>query len=309
MLTLLSVLGAAVVLAQPPAAPADEAGYLLSSRRWHDEPLVFWAGFLSGLRGFEHFYNPVGNPIYFEPPTNTSELRFLYLHHNFPGGSVLQGGDLRVAAVQARLALTERLSFIATKDGYSWLDAGALPRAEGWNALAAGLKYTFYADPEQNILAAAGIRYMLDSGQSKILQGGVDELSPFISAGKAWGPLQLIGAGTWRAPLDDDDGNHILHWDVHVNYEVIHGLAPLAELRGIHYITDGERTPLPVGGLDYTNLGSTDVSGNNVITLGLGARARLTPHISLGALYEFPLTTRNDDIFGDRITLDLIVRW
>jgi hypothetical protein len=296
--------------AAPPAAPATtEAGYLLSAEPWHGDPEVFWPGFLNGLRGFEHFYNPVGNPIYFEPPTNTSELRFLYLHHNFPSGSVLQGGDVRVAAVQARLALTERLSFIATKDGYSWLDANVLPKEDGWNALAAGLKYTFYVDREADFLAAAGVRYMLDSGQSKILQGGVDELSPFLSFGKGWGPLQLVGSGTWRAPLDDDDGNHMAHWDLHLNYEVFRGFAPLVELRGMHYLSDGERTNLPVGGADYTNLGSNDVSGNSIITLGFGARARLTPHISLGALYEFNIADKNDDIFDDRFTVDLILRW
>lgn len=312
MLTATLALVAAGCLAQsqPPAAPPERTfGYLISSERWHDDPEVFWPGFLSGLRGFEHFHNPIGNPIYFEPPTNTSELRFLYLHHNFPKGGVLQGGDVRIAALQARLALTEELSFIATKDGYSWLSAEALPDESGWNALAAGFKYTFYADPEHDILAAAGLRLMIDSGEAKILQGGVYELSPFISAAKSWGSLQVVAAGTWRAPLDDDDGNHILHWDLHVNYEVFEGFAPVAELRGTHYISDGTRTPLSVGGLDYTNLGSTDVSGNHVITLGFGARARLTPHISLGALYEFPLTDRNDDIIRDRITADLIVRW
>lgn len=31
-------------------------------------------------------------------------------------------------ALQIRLAITERLSLIATKDGFSWLDANVLPR-------------------------------------------------------------------------------------------------------------------------------------------------------------------------------------
>jgi hypothetical protein len=303
---------AAVLLCTALAHAQSEAmrgGYLISSERIHGDPEVLWPGFLSGLRGFEHFYNPIGNPIYFEPPTNTSEIRFLYIHHNFPSGSVLQGGDLRIAALQARLALTERLSFIATKDGYSWLNADALPDEDGWNAIAAGLKYTFYADSEADLLMAAGARYMLNSGENKILQSGTGELSPFFSLAKGWEQLHLIAAATYRIPTDDDNGNQVFHWDVHLDYEVIPGLAPTAELRGLHYLTDGERRELSVGGLDYTNLGSTDVSGSTVITLGLGARAKLSPHASLGAMYELPLTNRNADIFGDRITLDFMLTW
>jgi hypothetical protein len=297
----------AVLLAQPAtSAPPDDAGYLLSANAWHADPEVFWPGFLSGLRGFEKFYNPIGNPIYFEPPTNTSELRFLYIRHNFPD-DVVQGGNVQIAALQARLALTERLSFIATKDGYSWLDAGAFPEEEGWNALAAGLKYTFYADRENDFLAAAGIRYMLDSGESKILQGGVDELSPFLSIAKAWGPFQVTAATTYRFPLDSGDGNEMFHWDISANYELFRGFAPVAEVRGMHYLSNGDRTALPVGGADYTNLGSTDVSGDTIVAIGFGARARLTPHIMLGALYEF--NVGDDDIFDDRFTIDLILRW
>ncbi|MFN9971696.1 MAG: hypothetical protein ACK58T_17585, partial [Phycisphaerae bacterium] len=135
-----------------PAAPASDyvkavsprANFAISNKRWHDDPEVFWKGFLTGLRGFEHFYEPLGNPLYFESPFNTSGLRFLYLHHEFANKSQLGGGDLNVVAVQARLAITERLSLIATKDGFSWLDANVLPREEGWNSLAAGAKYAFY---------------------------------------------------------------------------------------------------------------------------------------------------------------------
>jgi hypothetical protein len=305
MLTTAAALLAAVISQSAPAEP----GYLISDQRWHSDPEVLWPGFLTGLRGFEHFYNPVGNPIYFEPPTNTSELRFLYIHHTFADDSAVQGGRLDIVAVQARIALTERLSFIATKDGYSWLDAEALPEEEGWNAIAAGLKYTFYADHEADLLMAAGARFMLNSGESKILQGGVGELSPFFSLGKGWDKLHFIGAVSYRIPTDSDDGNQVFHWDLHLDYELFPGFAPLVEVRGIHYTTDGERTALPVGGLDYTNLGSNDVAGSAVVTAGIGARAKLTPHISVGGIYEHPLTNRNADLFGSRVTLDMMLTW
>ena len=316
MLTVLvPVLAAAAIAQQPMAGQAPtppnltRGGFLLSSEPWHEDPEVLWPGFLSGLRGYEGFYSPVGNPIYFEPPTNESGVRFLYLRHTFPEKSVLGGGDLNIAAVQARLALSERWAFIATKDGYSWLDADNLPEEEGWNALAAGLKYVFYEDVASQTLASAGVRYMFDSGDDDILQSGVQELSPFVSFAKGWGDFNLMANLTDRIPFDTDDGNNVLQWDLHADYEIVPGVAPMLELHGLHYLSDGERTPLPVGGLDYTNLGSTDVEGSTVLTLGLGARIKLNPHASIGGAYEVPLINKNADIFNDRVTLDFMLTW
>lgn len=266
-------------------------------------------GFLNGLRGFDNFYNPVGQPLYFESPFNYSGLRFLFLHHEFSDGSQLAGGDVNVAAVQARLALTERLGFIATKDGFSWLDAGALPKDEGWNQLAAGLKYAFYVDKEEETVATAGARLMLVTGEDKVLQSDTEELSPFISVAKGFDNFHLIGDVTYRLPFDGDKGNDIFMWDLHADYEVTENFAPMIELHGCHYLTDGTRLPLSVGGLDYSNLGSSDVSGSSVIWAGIGARYKFNRHASVGATYEKSLTDKDADIMDTRITIDFELNW
>lgn len=291
------------------ASDAARAAYLLDSSAVHDDPTVLWPGFLNGLRGFENFYNPVGNPLYFETPLNNTEVRLLYLHHEFDENSALAGGDLNVVAAQIRLALTERLGFIATKDGYSWLDADALPDGEGWNDLAFGFKYVFLADAAQDFLLTAGARYQTEVGEEEVLQGGVQELSPFVSAAKGWGDFHLMGNFSYRIPLDSPDGNNVAQWSLHADYEVFRGIAPMVELHGVHYLDDAERTPLPVGGLDYTNLGSTMVDGSDVVWLGLGAGLKLTPHAALGAAYEFALTDAEDDIMDERITCSLHLTW
>lgn len=297
----------------PPAAAAGEpsspATFVFGSEPWHEDSKILWDGFLNGLRGFEHFYNPVGNPIYFETPFNNTGVRFLYLHHDFPDDSQLRGGDLNVYAVQARIAITERLGFIATKDGYSDLNADALPSDDGWNDIAAGLKYAFYIDKPSDFIATFGGRYQMGNGDAEVLQGGVQEFSPFISAAKGWGKFHLIGDLTDRIPLDNDKGNNVFQWDVHADYEIFSGVAPMLELHGLHYLSDGDRTPLSVGGADYTNLGSTDVDGSTVIWLGAGARVKLWPNMSIGATFEYPLTNPDADIFGDRITVDLEFTW
>ena len=74
---------------------------------------------------------PVGSPLYFEDPFINSDIRPIYLWHKFPGGSALRGGQLSVYAMQAHVALTERLQLIATSDGYSRLDAGIIPEDGG----------------------------------------------------------------------------------------------------------------------------------------------------------------------------------
>lgn len=322
LMALMVLAGASVACGRPNDLFSDEpaaqgvnpkATFALSKELFHGEPKVGWDGFLSGLRGFEHFYEPVGNPIYFESPFNTSGLRFLYLHHDFPKGSQLQGGDLSVYALQIRLAITERLAFIATKDGYSELDATALPKDNGWNDLAFGGKYLFYVDRESDLVAAAGVRWQIKSGDEEVLQGDVGELSPFVSVAKGWDKFHLIGNLTYRLPLDGDDGNDILQWDIHADYEIapetLPGFAPLVELHGLHYLSNGTRTPLWVGGADYTNLGSTDVAGSAVIWLGVGARWKLSPNASIGATYEFPLTDPDKDIFDQRVTVDFQLTW
>jgi hypothetical protein len=77
----------------------------------------------------------------------------------------------------------------------------------------------------------------------------------------------------------------------------------------VHYLSDGERLPLSVGGLDYTNLGSADVSGSSVVWAGAGARWKLSPHASVGAVYEFALTDADDDIMDTRVTVDFQLVW
>ncbi len=91
---------------------------------------------------------PVGIPMYFEDPFITTDVRLLYMRHRIPGGSVLGSGQVHVAAAQIRLALTERLAFIVTKGGHSWVDSHATPEGNGWNDWGLGLKYDLYSNPD-----------------------------------------------------------------------------------------------------------------------------------------------------------------
>lgn len=266
-------------------------------------------GFVEGLRGFEKFHDPIGQPIYFETPFNDTSLRFLYLKHDFPSGL---NGDLTVYALQARLAISERLAFIATKDGYSDLEIGALGIDEtGWNDIAFGFKYVAIADRANDFVLTPGVRYMLENGDEEVLQSTTQELSPFVSFAKGWGDLHLIGNATLRLPFDGDDGNTVGHWDLHLDYDINPGqkavFAPVAEIHGVHYLDDGA-TALGVGGLDYANLGSQPAE-SFVAWMGIGARVEIDTRYEIGLVYEFALTDEDDDIMDKRITFDFAVRF
>lgn len=286
-------------------------GSLAMAQNTQDDGARSDNGFLTGLRGFEHFHDPVGQPLYFETPFNDTGLRALYLKHDFANGSALGGGDVTVYALQARVALSDRWQFIATKDGYSELDLpGTAGDDEGWNDLAAGIKYVLHADTEKNYVVSTGIRYMAENGHRGILQGGVDEWSPFVSMAKGYDNLHLLSNLTLRVPSDTNQGNVVGHWDVHVDYDINPDsdtvFAPVFEVHGVHYLDDGA-TALPIGGLDYTNLG-TQPKENFVAWAGIGARIEFSNRFEFGAVYEFALTDKNDDIMDTRITVDFIVR-
>jgi hypothetical protein len=297
----------------PPAAVSPRASFIASDRLFHGEREVLFPGFLSGLRGFEHFNNPTGAPLYFESPFIQTNIRLVYLHNNFADNSPLRGGKVDVIGAQARLAVTEHLAIIAPKDGYSFLDAGAIPEDEGWNDIAIGAKYALWVDRQTDTVGTVGLRWFWGNGDPEILQGGVQEISPFFSFAQGFDAFHLLGNLTARFPTDDDKGNTIVQWSLHADYALdfagIKGIAPVVELHGLHYLSDGNRTPLPVGGLDYTNLGSTDIAGSTVIWAGAGARFKFSPNFSVGALYEHALTNINADILEDRITIDFEIGW
>ena len=62
---------------------------------------------------------------HFELPYHTTEVRMIYLHRTSTYkidtalGKLKLGGEAQLWAVQTRYAVNERLSIIATKDGYA----------------------------------------------------------------------------------------------------------------------------------------------------------------------------------------------
>ena len=131
-------LATALVSASPSGVPA------------HAEGLDFLdlEGSFGAAGGHQRYVPAISNPLFNETPYITTELRPLYLHNEIPTGFVTHGGHIDAGAVEARIALTDRLGFIAPKDGYAHLHFNkALKDTTGFENIAFGLKYAVWSNP------------------------------------------------------------------------------------------------------------------------------------------------------------------
>lgn len=265
-----------------------------------------------GEGGFDHYVPPVSNPLFNETPFITTELRALQIHNDIPEKFLTQGGNIDVYAVELRLALTDRLGIIATKDGFADADFDrVLPDTTGWVNLAFGLKYAVISRPKNGEILSVGFKYEPPSGSVNVagikLQGDGDGfIDIFASGAKSMGKIGLQASMGANLALDADHDSSMLHYSLHADYEVLPNFYPLIEMNGFTKIDEGNRTGIRVEGLDLINFGSID--SGTVITFAAGARYKFNDHIQLGAAYEAPMTNRKD-IMDWRTTVDLVISY
>lgn len=253
---------------------------------------------------------PLTQPYLFESPVIESNVRPIYIRHNFPSNNpVFGGGKADIFALQARVALSDRFAIIAPVDGYIYLDADNFPDASGEGDIAAGVKYAFIDDLENGRLVTGGLIYHSHSGDHDLFQGtGSGAWRPFVTVGidcDEWNTLGTVGA---YLPEDGGAESQYIDWHIHTSYELTERFAPLVEVNGLYYTNNGNALPISNDGGDYTNLGAANVDGNNVISAALGFRYRISDNLDFGAGYESGITNR-DDFIDDRVTIDLVYRF
>ncbi|MBP9837868.1 MAG: autotransporter domain-containing protein [Proteobacteria bacterium] len=256
----------------------------------------------------DQMISPVSHPVTFEDPRHSTEIRAIFAYHQIDDKFVTGGGDAQVYAVQARLKLTDDLSFIATKDGFVVLHHdGVVDDDEGFNDVAAGLKYSIVKDT--NYIISTGLKYEIPLAKKEVFQGqGDGALNPFVSAAYTMGELNLMAGSGLRMALDDTDSS-LWDLDVHADYK-IGNFYPLVEVNLIHPYSSGDRLPIADEGEDFFNFGATQSAGKNILSSAVGARYRITDDIDCGIAYQFPLDrTEGSRILDWRITSDLIVRF
>ena len=277
---------------------------------------------------YEGFVAPVMDPFLFEDPFITTGVSAWGIWHEFPNSSVLEGGHLWGAAVQARVAITDRIAFIATKDG--WVDfdptLDLMNHSQGFANLGLGLKGSLVDSPEHAFILTPSLRVEIPTGSADVLQGaGNGTLIPALSA--AWGHdrFHVIGMIGGQVPFDTNDSSTSFLYDLHLDYAVHRFVVPFVELAGFHYTDggDGSRSirlahgqHAPIGaalqllgkpgqeGYDYANLGSPGVAGNDLVVGAVGLRVPLNRHLSFGAAWEHVLTNR-EDVIRQRATMNV----
>jgi len=275
----------------------------------HRVEAATWPGMLTGMDGFDDFVEPVGMPLYFEDPFIRSDIRLIYIYHSIPHASVLRGGKAQVAAAPIRIALTDRLALLAYKDGYSWTDTGITQKGDGWNDLGIGLKYAFYVDHPNQTIFSGGLKWELENGTTRALQGSEQELAPFVSFAKGWDKWHILAAMTGRCPLNRHRANYSLVWNLHLDYKLTETFRPLVELHGIHWLSDADRLPISEDYLDVGSLGASQAKGRDFFSAGVGFRWEIVDNVNFGVTYEFPLESKSEHLQDYRFTFNTVIRF
>lgn len=277
--------------------------------------------------GFAQARRPMSNPTLFDLALPSNNIHPIFLHHSLPnaittgGAATPLGGDAQLYALQFELALSERLSLVATKDGYADMDFdNSLNDSSGFANLGGGLKYAFLLDPANQTALSGSLTLEFPTGNSDIFQGEGDGLANLILSGlKLKDDWQFAGGLGLQLPFSDEQST-IAWTSAHVSYELHKWFIPLVEVNWFHVLDPGDGTgnfggqlgggvpgAVDFEGGDLFNLGATGASANrDLVTAAVGFRSRLSDNITAGAAYELPLTDDQDSLMKNRITLDLV---
>jgi len=306
--------------ATPAAAPTDDP---TSCLEWFPD---LSANCHRKMR-FGSFVAPGVTPYLFEDPFTTTGLYFWGAWHQFPNSSVFQGGEAGLVALQARIAITDRLSFIATKDGYVTIypDNPIVYKSSGAVDLGAGFKYQAIKIPEWQFVLSPILRFEAPIGTPRAYQGvGDGAVLPSVSFGKGFDDFHILGDVGVYIPFNDAHNSSYVWYDVHVDYAVTSWFVPFLAISGQSWVHDGNgnlklntklgtlnlntvQAALRTGGFegnDLTNLGSRNVAGSSVVTGAVGVRVPLPYGLSLSAAWQAPMTDTKY-LYRQRVTTNL----
>ena len=284
-----------------------------------DTGLVRNNGRLLGLFGrsdqaFRDFISPASNVLFFEDPRTLTEFRVHFVNQWIPGNNpVFQGGNAQFLAAQIRVALTQRLSIIATKDGYIWLNPGnpGMASSEGFADVAAGLKYNLIRNPDSQTIVSLGGTVELDTGAHRVFQGsGNGEFHLFSTAGQEFfgGLAHWNMAGGLRLPSDTTARSTMSYWSNQWDVKLTDRLYFLTGVNWFHWLKSGNNLAANFEGMDLFNLGANNVAGNDIVTSSIGLRYRFGRMNEAGICFEVPLTDRRD-LLASRLYTDLCIRF
>jgi len=269
----------------------------------------------SGATWEEKSVAPVVNPIFFEDPYIRSEAHPFYMYHKVDKDFLKGGigaGDIQVAALQLRWAVTDRLALIATKDGYIDADFDDVPSLsnDGFADIAFGAKYALIKSETNQFILTPGIKLEIPTGNTDVFQGNGDgEWDLFVSSAKHWDKFRAMGSMGVRLPNNWDDETAQSHYSIQFDYYACAYFVPFIALNAFTVLNDGDsKLPLNGEGVDLINFGASDSSGQTTGAAGVGFRSRVNEKAEFGFAFEHA-AWRPRSVFEYRYTFDFVLRF
>jgi hypothetical protein len=262
----------------------------------------------------DQMISPAFHQVNFEDPRNISEIRAIYAYHDVSKDFEAPVSFVNIWAAQVRASITDKLSVIATKDGWVRMSMKGSDNQSGFGDIGAGLKYTFFEDQQCGRVAAATLRYIAPTGEHEVFQGyGDGFIQPGVSGAFALDDEFTLTTSTdMRIAMDTSDSTM---WDVDamVDYRIDTSYGAWHPLLGISMIMvadAGDRVPLSSEGQDYFVFGSSNAQNATMVIGAAGLRFKPSQIVDIGGSLQFPMdTTQANAILDYRWTADVGVRF
>jgi hypothetical protein len=278
---------------------------------------------------FASAIRPISNPTLFDLALPRTNVHGIFMNQQMPsrvatagGGAAPLGGDFQVYAVQLEYAFHERLSLVATKDGYvNFNPDTTLSEEDGFANLAAGLKYAMIFQPENGFALSGTATVEIPTGSDSVTEGeGDGAVNLILSSLKMAGAWQFSSGAGLHLPFDGDANAVTSFVSTHLSYQVHQYFIPLIELNWYHVVDEGDgsnRFGDQIGGAlpsviafeggDLLNWGASNAKDNaDIVTMAAGFRSRLNDNVNAGVSYELPLTDKESNLMESRLTVDLV---
>jgi len=288
-----------------------------------------WLGTYQGCSGrsclqsdhcFDGFISPVTSPFLFEDPRSLTEIRPIFIwEQTSTKNPIYHGGDVEFFGIQARAAITERLSVTLTKLGWIWQEVhdptAGFDTHSGFAEIDAGAKYTFLRQECWGTLGAFGLSFQFPAGNNNVFQNtGSASVRPYLSLGQnfcksSYGSFNVISTTGGVFALDNKRSDFV-YTNLHLDYDVanLHKIYPLIEFSWLHYTSNGSARAQNFEGGDLFNFGANNVSGQNYFTVAFGARYKFCEAFQVGTAAEWAFgSSKNLEDF--RLTVDFIFRY
>ena len=176
---------------------------------------------------FSDAIRPITSPTIFDLAVPRTQVHAIYMHQNMPGsvntiaGGVPLGGDFNVYALQFEIALDERTSIVAVKDGYiDFNPDSTLNPEEGFANLGLGLKRALVYKPESGYIMSGIATVEIPTGNDDVWQGeGDGALNLNLANLKLVDDFQFASNFGLHIPFDDSQ-SFTGSVSLHASYEV-----------------------------------------------------------------------------------------